>query len=536
MAINLGLNIKTNSKSNQTVNVSASSGVTLASISSTNKRLTVSATEDVAKELCTVTFTAGTNFYYSQEPDFVENFNDATFSFTSSVTKNSLGRVITKTFVISATASISSIYNILTFSEKINVSSTAGANNTVLKQINSIEFDKSNVPSSGSSRVLTVRGLEKTKFSIKLTRSSDSKTYDFDTNQFTTTATTSSTKEISNSGIVNTTVQIPSTSAVETYTLETTADEASLSTLQTGLRDTAGSRVNTFTFNQSSSVTVTFTCVSADSSYTGTHGALPSSGVITGVGSAASDGVEFIVLEPKLHTKAFKRASANTPLISQEDFEIRTTQAMSGNTTGTTITLTAANDTIVQGMTVTGTGITNTVTVASIEGTALVLSGTPGGTVSGTLTFTGAGYEFIQLATGLEFDVENQATGVKGTAFLNIENVSKTANANSTGNTITLANAESDSVGSVVGIYAEVSQIDNGPGAEGVVVIAVDSSQNTITVSGTPTISSGQVLNFTGAGRKALIEFKLTITQFPTKNTTVSLNLDNFLTIDPNWS
>ena len=187
-------------------------------------------------------------------------------------------------------------------------------------------------------------------------------------------------------------------------------------------------------------------------------------------------------------------------------------------------------------MTVTGTGITNTVTVSSIEGTALVLSGTPGGTVSGTLTFTGAGYEFIQLATGLEFDVENQATGVKGTAFLNIENVSKTANANSTGNTITLANAESDSVGSVVGIYAEVSQIDNGPGAEGVVVIAVDSSQNTITVSGTPTISSGQVLNFTGAGRKALIEFKLTITQFPTKNTTVSLNLDNFLTIDPNWS
>jgi len=209
---------------------------------------------------------------------------------------------------------------------------------------------------------------------------------------------------------------------------------------------------------------------------------------------------------------------------------------MSGSTTGTTITLTAANDTIVQGMTVTGTGITNTVTVSSIDGTALVLSGTPGGTVSGTLTFTGAGYEFIQLATGLEFDVENQDTGVKGTAFLNIEGVSKTANANSTGNTITLANAESDAVGSVVGIYAEVSQIDNGPGAEGVTVTAVDSSQDTITVAGTPTIRSGQVLNFTGAGRKALIEFKLTITQFPTKNTTVSLNLDNFLTIDPNWS
>ena len=83
----------------------------------------------------------GTNFYYSQEPDFVENFNDATLSFTSSVTKNSLDRVITKTFVISATASINSIYNSLTFSEKINVSSTVGANNTVLKQINKLRLD-----------------------------------------------------------------------------------------------------------------------------------------------------------------------------------------------------------------------------------------------------------------------------------------------------------------------------------------------------------------------------------------------------------
>ena len=48
MAINLGLNIKTNSKSSQTVSVAASSGVTLASISDTNKRLTVSATEEMA--------------------------------------------------------------------------------------------------------------------------------------------------------------------------------------------------------------------------------------------------------------------------------------------------------------------------------------------------------------------------------------------------------------------------------------------------------------------------------------------------------
>ena len=69
MAINLGLNIITNVKDSHTVDVSASSGVTLTSVSSntfnSTKRLTVSAIENIAKELCTVTFTAGTNFYYA---------------------------------------------------------------------------------------------------------------------------------------------------------------------------------------------------------------------------------------------------------------------------------------------------------------------------------------------------------------------------------------------------------------------------------------------------------------------------------------
>ena len=51
MAINLGLNIKTNTKSSHTVNIVASSGITLATVNSSTKRLTGSATEDVIKEI-----------------------------------------------------------------------------------------------------------------------------------------------------------------------------------------------------------------------------------------------------------------------------------------------------------------------------------------------------------------------------------------------------------------------------------------------------------------------------------------------------
>ena len=532
MAINLGLNIKTNSKSSQTVSVAASSGVTLASISSTNKRLTVSATEDVAKELCTVTFTAGTNLYYSEEPDFIENFNNATLSYTSSVTKNSLGRVITKTFVISATASVNSIYNILTFKEKINVSSVGGVNNTVLKQIDAIEFDKSQVSPEGGFRNLKVIGKEKTKFSIKLTRSSDSKTYDFDTNLFTTSSTTSSTKEIPSSGFLNTSIKIPSTSVLETYTLETTADNNSVSKLASGLQDETGGLVNTFTFEQLNNVTVTFTCVSSNSAYTGTHGAKPSSTAISGINNSSSSATNFIELQPKLHTKAFKKAKTE---VETTDFEIITTQAMSGSTTGTAITLTAANDQIVAGMVVTGTGITNEVTVESISGTALVLSGTPGGTVSGTLTFTGSGLEFIQAATGLVFSTNGISNTDQPADFV-INDVSKTANADSTGTTITLANAEDDAVGAVVGIYVETSTIKDSANAEGRSVTNVDSSQSTVVVNANTTIRSGQVVTFTGAGRVAEISFQLNINKFPEKNTTVSINLDKLFTIDPNWS
>lgn len=66
------------------------------------------------------------------------------------------------------------------------------------------------------------------------------------------------------------------------------------------------------------------------------------------------------------------------------------TVVIASGTTGTTQTLTAASNQVVVGTTVSGTGITNTVTVASIDGVNLVLSGAPGGTPSGTLTFTGA--------------------------------------------------------------------------------------------------------------------------------------------------
>ena len=525
MAINLGLNVTTNTKTNHTVSVVASSGITLATVDSSTKRLTGSATENVIKEICTITFTANDNFYYSKEPDFKFNFNDGDLTVTSTTTENSLERITQKVFVISAKAGVSTVYNNISFNETIGASEAVGVNNTNIKEIVSVSLDTSDVPTGGQTRQLIVNGTENSEFSFFLKRNSDNHTYDFTTNTFTASSTTSGTITIGSSGSSQTSFIIPSSASLDSYSLQLSVDNTSVTVLPDSL-------AGVFTFNQVNDVTVTITCVSTNAAYTGTHAALPSSSAVTGANSGTSGQSTLVDLQPKINTKAFKKARE----IDVDDFEIRTTQAMSGSTTGTSITLTASNSLIAVGMTVTGTGITNSVTVSSISGTALVLSGTPGGTVSGTLTFIGAGATFIQKTTGLIFSTANP--NEETIAALTIADVNKKINANSTGSTITLlTNTElDDAVGNVVGLYEGVTTVKSGANLEGLTVNTVDSSNHTAVISETAVARTGQLVVFENAGRVADISFVLNIDQFPTANTTISLNLDNFLTIDPNWS
>ena len=525
MAINLGLNVTTNTKTNHTVSVVASSGITLATVDSSTKRLTGSATENVTKEICTITFTANDNFYYSKEPDFKFNFNDGDLIVTSTTTENSLERITQKVFVISAKAGVSTVYNNISFSETIGAGEAVGVNNTNIKEIVSVSLDTSDVPTGGQTRQLIVNGIENSEFSFFLKRNSDNHTYDFTTNTFTASSTTSGTITIGSSGSSQTSFIIPSSVSLDSYSLQLSVDNTSVTVLPDSL-------AGVFTFNQVNDVTVTIACVSTNAAYTGTHAALPSSSAVTGANSGTSGQSTLVDLQPKINTKAFKKARE----IDVDDFEIRTTQAMSGSTTGTSITLTASNSLIAVGMTVTGTGITNSVTVSSVSGTALVLSGTPGGTVSGTLTFIGAGATFIQKTTGLIFSTANP--NEETIAALTIADVNKKINANSTGSTITLlTNTElDDAVGNVVGLYKDVTTVKSGANLENLTVGTVNSGNSTAEISEDAVARTGQLVVFENAGRVADISFVLNIDQFPTANTTISLNLDNFLTIDPNWS
>jgi len=530
MAINLGLNVITNTKTNHTVSVVASSGITLATVNSSTKRLTGSATEDVTKEICTITFTASDNFYYSKEPDFKSNFNDGDLIVTSTVTEDSSERVTQKVFVISAKAGVSTVYNSIDFNEVINASEAVGVNSTSIREISRVSLNTSDVPPNGQVKEVIVDGTENSDFIITCKRSSDNFSYDFTSNTFTNTST-SVTKSIGSSGTDSTSIVIPSSSSLVSYTMQVTVPTDSLTVLPSSL-------ANTFNFNQLNNVSVRFACASADSSYSGTHGSLPSSTTITGVNSSSSNQTELVEIQPKLNTKAFKKAKE----ISLTDFEIRTTSTTSGGNTSTaSVTLSGSNSEILVGMKVIGTGISNDVTVSVINGTSLTLSGVPGGTINEgtTLTFIGAGPQFIQEGTGLVFSVTDIVADSSNIATFSIADVNKKINADSSGTaTVTLAtNTElDDAVGSVVGIYEGVSTVKNGVNIEGLTANTVNSSNNTSVLSSSVTVKSGQIVTFENAGRVANISFLLNIIQFPTKDTILSLNLDNILTIDPNWS
>tara|TARA_E500000305_G_scaffold110382_1_gene118141 strand:- start:1 stop:1578 length:1578 start_codon:yes stop_codon:yes gene_type:complete len=525
MAINLGLNIKTNTKTDHAVSVVASSGVTLTTVNSSTQRCVVSATEDVAKEICTITFTANDNFYYSTPPDFKFNFNNGDLIITSTTTENSLERVTQKVFVISAKAGVNTIYNDIHFNESIGSGETVGVNSTVIKEISGVALDTSDVPAGGQTRSLTVNGTENSEFSFFLKRNSDNHTYDFTSNTFTASSTTSGAITIGSEENSITNFTIPSSASLDSYSLQLSVTNTSLTVLPDSL-------AGVFTFNQVNDVTVTITCVSANAAYTGTHAAKPSSSAVTGANSSTSGQNTVVELQPKINTKAFKKARE----IDVNDFELRTTAAIASGTTGTGQTLTAANSQIVFGMTVTGTGISNTVTVANIVGTTLTLSGVPGGTPSGTLNFIGAGATIIQKGTGLIFSTTNP--NEENIAALTIADVNKKINANSTADTITLlTNTElDDAVGNVVGLYEGVTTVKSGANLENLTVSTVSSGGSTAVISEDAVARTGQLVVFENAGRVADISFVLSIDQFPTENTVVSLNLDNFLTIDPNWS
>lgn len=95
-----------------------------------------------------------------------------------------------------------------------------------------------------------------------------------------------------------------------------------------------------------------------------------------------------------------------------------TSSATSGNTSSANVTLSSANSAIKPGMKVIGSGINNSVTVSSISNVSLVLSGAPGGTISGGTTI-----HFNPIATAVGVATLNSSGEANDTVGLLFDNI-----------------------------------------------------------------------------------------------------------------
>ena len=187
MSLAISLNTIINNNSNHTVGIVAGSGVTTSSISSGNSSITrysFTASSGVEKTVSTITFTAKTNFIYSKQPSFrISSSSTSNYSITETNTFNSNNELTARVYTVKYTGTAVNNTDEIFFDYKLQaIRSNLNEFNNALLEITNVGFDTSFIDYNGGGRQLQVFGDENAVFNLKITRNSDSKTYDFTTN------------------------------------------------------------------------------------------------------------------------------------------------------------------------------------------------------------------------------------------------------------------------------------------------------------------------------------------------------------------
>ena len=241
---------------------------------------------------------------------------------------------------------------------------------------------------------------------------------------------------------------------------------------------------------------------------------------------------------------------ARQPLVS--DFEFTTTKDTKTSGSGTSLELKNIEGLSV-GMGVSGTGITSNSTITEIHAgyydasnstsdksiytiplATQVVNGTttliedPGGTVvisnsstfvaDRTLTFTGKGQDDLQYFNGAEITISS--------LLLTIDAVTTTTDgAVSNSTTIPITSTNGIKAAETV-LMTGIGVTDTSPHVDSV------SSGVSVTVSSNQTIETGQTVTFTGSSRSATVTGSVLINNYGTSDITLTLNLDNILTVE----
>tara|TARA_R100001463_G_scaffold52140_2_gene102875 strand:+ start:2507 stop:4150 length:1644 start_codon:yes stop_codon:yes gene_type:complete len=546
MALSIKLNSQINVDANHTASISAGSGVTTSTVADnyvSNTSYALTPNSGVQATVATITFTASSGYYYIEEPTYrlISGYKSA-FTITSTTTKDSLGRITAKVFVIKYVNTINSLGDVISFDHKtVVLPITTNVHNNALVELKSFEIDTSDMPSVATSKTFSVKGDVGANFNLKITRSSDSKTYDFTTGTFTTAATQITNQVIDGTGEYIDGLVFPTVTVDEVYTLVFSPSLAKGTTLISSLQDTDSELTHTLTINKFKAVTITVALASA--SYSGSYSDLTSTTTFIGERNSKLRVEKSISFALSLSANSFTFArgyTTNVAGMNPIDFRSSVVKVKNGNQVAGTAVIFDDVDGLIRGMTLTGTGVTGSPRILSIdaENNTVIVSvaqnaqGDGGMADDASITCTYGGSETSKAISGCEFEligIDEVTSGVllNAATLTPVETLVNDTSVDGSDGVVV--------VDSVAGIKAASTTFVSGRGINAAAVAphvdSVNTGTNTVTLSADQTLDDNTPLTFTGSSRSATLAFDLAITNFGTTNHTLTIALDSILTV-----
>ena len=428
-----------------------------------------------------------------------------------------------------------------------------------MKKINSFNIDARSLTSSGGVRQYSVIGDPGAVFSIVVINNAGEfynfpeKTIvskDSDTvrpvGAFTSTPVKLFNQKLNTRGLYNSIIEFPSVSSDDKYTILIQAEAGFKTSLNSNLS------INDVYYAadvyQYVDTTLTFAIASTGSA--GTYTANPPASNYTATGSSTT--VTNLKFNKKLSISWAVALSSSQFVIARQpvlnDFYFTTTKTTYSDNSGTSIELTDISGLSV-GMGVSGTGIASNSVIREIipgyknenkststdhvytlpksisatgdrvvdsnAGTIIISNSSTWGAAA-TLTFKGYGSGHADAFNNTKFTVSNLAV-----TLADVVTTTDAAVSNSTTIPITSTN----------GIKAADTVIMSGIGVTGTPHVDAISAGVNITASSAQTIENGQTVTFTGSSRNATITADVLIEKFGKDNLTLTLELDNILTV-----
>ena len=388
----------------------------------------------------------------------------------------------------------------------------------IVKKINSVVIDTTDMSAQQNVREITVDGDLNAEFTINILDSSG-KFYDFETTTFSVGNTKNKNLKVKLQGSsFSSNIFFPAASGGDTYRVIVMANP-----VNTQFEGFTNKNVFNTTISQVANSTLTFTAATATSNY-------QAFATTTTSGSITTANNENVAISMELKNTASDGAGFGLRVIRNPidtDWYFQTTETVDG-------AITSSTEVVVDDLTDIGIGTTITaVSSGSLSGTPIITAidiNTKTLTLSSaqtfadgiTLTLKAFGSDAINTAIGCNIIIQNLTAS---SAVLE-----KTVRTTASGTTVNLNGTYGIAGGDHVSVTGPF--IDYADGENTVTSIsAASSTAGSIVMATSQTVKAGTKIKFTGSTETVTVVGGLIVKRYPSSNRTINLFLDNFITV-----